>query len=456
MVSYVFESSGSVPRLVGRLDLREGATYYSEIEFAYHPDWVRGGYALGPGMPLVSGPQVFHSMPGPLSDVGPDGWGRGILRAAADQEGIPLHHYSDYVVHAPDETRQGALRFSPSEGGGGWTGSFGRTPGLHDMGDVLDAADSYQDSRQSPADLRMLIASSAASGGARPKAALRAKDGGLWLAKFPRSEDLWDVHAWEATLLDIAVRAGIRTPAFELHRLDPDRSILVVRRFDREGPRRRGYVSARSMVGGSDGDIDLRPTYVDIARAQRRASAHPDADALELVRRAALNIVANNVDDHPRNHGYLRDRDGWVLSPVFDVTPFPYSQVGMAVGPGSSSSDRSLEDLVDQAEGFGLHPDAVRRAVADVVKAASGWRELAQERLGEEEGLDQMRAAFLRSGTGAESFMRTTFAGADLPHAPSVDGGGGRCEYCGRTLRSSTSRVRGYGRACGRANGRST
>jgi serine/threonine-protein kinase HipA len=37
--------------------------------------------------------------------------------------------------------------------------------------------------------------------------------------------------------------------------------------------------------------------------------------------RIALTILINNVDDHWRNHGFLRRGEGWPLSPIFDVDP---------------------------------------------------------------------------------------------------------------------------------------
>lgn len=139
MVSYVYEFSGARERLVGRVEFRTGVLYAGDVEFTYHPSWIESGYALGPGMPLAQGMQIFRSVPGPLSDAGPDAWGKGILRDAADRAQLRLVHDGDFITHAPDETRQGALRFSPREEGGGWTGEFGRTPGLHDLTSVLEA-----------------------------------------------------------------------------------------------------------------------------------------------------------------------------------------------------------------------------------------------------------------------------------------------------------------------------
>ncbi len=401
MVSYVYEFSGARERLVGRVEFRTGVLYAGDVEFTYHPSWIESGYALGPGMPLAQGMQIFRSVPGPLSDAGPDAWGKGILRDAADRAQLRLVHDGDFITHAPDETRQGALRFSPREEGGGWTGEFGRTPGLHDLTSVLEAAERYQEAEETDEDLRILLAAGSSPGGARPKAVLRDDDGSLWLAKFRAGGDRHDVPAWEAVMLDLARRAGVTVPEFRVHRAGESRSILVMRRFDRRGALRRGYISARSMLGASEADINVRASYVRIAQAQRYATSDPDASALQLLRRAALNILVNNIDDHLRNHGYLREVAGWTLSPAFDITPWPWGEAAMPVTVQSSSVARSVADLVRHAGAFGLRESAAREAVREVVRAVESWRDVAACWIVDDDEIDYMASAFLRDHTEA-------------------------------------------------------
>jgi hypothetical protein len=73
------------------------------------------------------------------------------------------------------------------------------------------------------------------------------------IAKFPSvSGDDWDVTAWEAVAIELARGAGIRVPTAQLHQID-GKSVLVVERFDRDGARRIGYVSAMTMLEANDG-----------------------------------------------------------------------------------------------------------------------------------------------------------------------------------------------------------
>jgi len=47
-------------------------------------------------------------------------------------------------------------------------------------------------------------------------------------------------------------------------------------------------------------------------------------DMEELWRRLVFNILISNTDDHLRNHGFLyAGREGWRLSPAYDLNPIP-------------------------------------------------------------------------------------------------------------------------------------
>ena len=54
-----------------------------------------------------------------------------------------------------------------------------------------------------------------------------------------------------------------------------------------------------------------------------RYSPKADADLRELYRRIIFFILTANTDDHLRNHAFLREREGWALSPAYDLNPNP-------------------------------------------------------------------------------------------------------------------------------------
>ena len=52
-----------------------------------------------------------------------------------------------------------------------------------------------------------------------------------------------------------------------------------------------------------------------------KQGAQPEKDLEQLWRRIVFYICVSNVDDHLRNHGFLLQPHGWVLSPAFDINP---------------------------------------------------------------------------------------------------------------------------------------
>ncbi|HAH52808.1 MAG TPA: hypothetical protein DCL71_00320 [Bifidobacterium sp.] len=77
------------------------------------------------------------------------------------------------------------------------------------------------------------------------------------------------------------------------------------------------YMSAMTALDLHDGDGG---DWLDLAEYARSVGC----DLEELWHRAVFGAVIGNCDDHLRNHGFLRDGNGWTLSPAFDINPEPY------------------------------------------------------------------------------------------------------------------------------------
>src|SRR5213075_2197229 len=112
--------------------------------------------------------------------------------------------------------------------------------------------------------LRQLVGPGSSLGGGRPKATFTESDGALWIAKFPGRQDRFDVAAWEFLAHELAARARILVLLARLLKLGGEHHTFAVRRFDREGERRRLYASATTMLVRNDGDA---ASYLDIAQA---------------------------------------------------------------------------------------------------------------------------------------------------------------------------------------------
>lgn len=280
-------------------------------------------FPLSPDMPLVEG--LVHAQGGRLfgafEDCMPDRWGRNLMlraeRRTAREEGRTARTLfeHDFLAGVDDTARQGALRIWMD---GKPVASAGRgVPREASIPDLLKAADVAANSQD--ADVSDLVAAGSSLGGARPKASVVDEHGALYIAKFPAAGESpeEDVCAWEKTALDLAAQAGIRVPNTRLMRV-AGRAVLLVERFDRQGEVRIPYMSGMAALQGADGH---RYSYLELVEFLEISGSAPDADIRELWRRVLFSCAIGNVDDHMRNHGFLRERDGWRLSPAFDVNP---------------------------------------------------------------------------------------------------------------------------------------
>jgi serine/threonine-protein kinase HipA len=400
----VYVDLAGAPALVGRLwsrarKGRESATFEYDKAWLEHPE----RFALEPALTLGPGPQhteAGKALFGALGDSAPDRWGRGLMQRAerktAQQQGRAARapREIDFLLMVDDEARQGAMRFAQKPDGPFLAPADAeRIPPVVNLPRLLAASERVADDTDTAADLRLLLAPGSSLGGARPKAAVRERDGQLAIAKFPHKDDYADVELWEALSLRLARNAGIRVPDSRIENVN-GKNVLVVRRFDREGNTRISFLSAMSMLGAKDNEPH---NYLEIADAIMRHGAQPDADLKELWTRIVLTVLISNTDDHLRNHGFLYDgpRD-WRLSPAFDLNPVPTDVRNRVLHTSISVGDptASLEIAMEEAEYFGLSADEAKHTAGAVGAAVSGWRREAGDLGLNKAAIDRMASAF--------------------------------------------------------------
>src|SRR5262245_36408572 len=327
----VYVDLDSALHLVGRLWGRVRKENESAT-FEYDGGWLKNPakFSLEPALKLGPGP--FHTsadtqMFGAIGDSAPDRWGRALMkrveRRRADAAGTAPRALReiDFLLLVDDAARLGALRFAEKEGGP-FLREEGvkRIPPLVELPKLLVAAEHVMDGKDTDEDLKLLLAPGSSLGGARPKASVVEKDGHLAIAKFPRQDDEYNTVVWEAIALALARKAGIVVAEGRIETV-ADKTVLLLRRFDRDGHKRIPFLSAMSMIGSKDNETR---SYMEIVDALRQHGAAPKADMEALWRRVVFNILISNTDDHMRNHGFLYDGpDGWRLSPAYDINPTP-------------------------------------------------------------------------------------------------------------------------------------
>lgn len=204
-------------------------------------------------------------------------------RALSGKETARTLMEKDYLLGANDETRQGALRFAENIGSPFFK-PFDKNsvPPLIELPKLLSASEKFLSSKESAADLKLLLAPGSSLGGARPKASLRDKDGSLAIVKFPCKDDSLNAVLWEAVALTLAKTAGIATPQWRVENV-LKKSVLIERRFDRTAKTRIPFLSAMSMLGAADNETH---SYLEVAYAISQHGSQPNKDLAELWKRA--------------------------------------------------------------------------------------------------------------------------------------------------------------------------
>ena len=298
----------------------------------------------------------------------------------------------DFLTLVDDETRLGALRFKDAGGGDFLTSTGNRVPPVVDLPRLLSATNRIIDDKETDEDLQLILAPGTSLGGARPKASVRDKDGHLLIAKFPRKDDEWPVTRWEAATMALAAAAGVEVSPWRLQ-LVLKKPVLMARRFDRRQSHRIPYMSALTALDASDNEPR---SYLEIAEFLRREGSRVNEDLRQLWRRIVFNMLVSNTDDHLRNHGFLRDPNGWRLAPAYDLNPMPTDVKPRihALAIDEIDGTASLDTAFQIAPMFGMTEKDTRAMAAEIGSAVAGWRDAAARFGITSDKIERMASAF--------------------------------------------------------------
>lgn len=375
--------------------------------FRYDPAYlnVDGAYPLSPELDFSHGPiytGADRSLFLAFQDLTPDDWGRMVIDAklANDRDaGLDIPNLVgdfDYLSLSSDPGRLGAIRFQPVDGGG-WITDVA-IPRLEDHGvdAFADAAARFEDHEANEADLELLGAPATSAGGARPK--VTAWMGGrLTMLKLPSVRDRGrDGEAWEFVAIEIARRAGISVQNGRLLRTGEGKSTLALDRFDRTASNGRiGYMSARTALQLADNGHN-QVSYEDLADAVDRLTGGDREQLRDLFKRVALTVLINNVDDHWKNHGFLRSEVAWRLSPAFDINPSRSrgTVTSRAISPRDDPRRRDIRHLTESRSVYALSTAAAAAALGEVLEAVREWPSIARAAGIRAAEIDTMSVAF--------------------------------------------------------------
>lgn len=384
------------PTLMGMLysSLSKGKELFS---FEYDRAWLKlpESRAIDPDLQLYSGPQYLKgekSNFGMFMDSSPDRWGRLLIRrkeavlARKENRKARTLFETDYVLGVFDENRMGALRFKTAADGPFMDNNTKiSAPPWTALRDLEFA--SLQLEKEGATDdpeyldwLHILMAPGSSLGGARPKANVQAKDGSLWIAKFPSGNDDKDVGAWEQLVYELAIQCRIDMAESRIQKFSHHQHTFLTKRFDRTADGQRvHFASAITLLGYTDGtNVHDGVSYLELVEFLMKNGANIDEDLIKLWTRIVFNICVSNTDDHLRNHGFLLTQSGWVLSPAYDMNAIENGS-GLTLNIDENDNSLSIELALEVAPYFRLNPNKAQEIVDHILKVISNWRELAKK-----------------------------------------------------------------------------
>lgn len=407
-IVYVYDSfSFDEPMLLGKLyvDVIKGGETYS---FEYDKNWLKSTnypVSIDPDFMGYGGREYprGNSIFGVFADASPDRWGQILLnkkeRKLADRESRKPRrlNLSDFLMGVYDECRMGGLRFKSEEDGEFLSNDKETaTPPWATLRTLEEASRQFEnDDTLNEKWLNQLLRPGSSLGGARPKATVVDTKGQLWIAKFPSKNDTNNTGAWEKVVHDLAQKCGLNVPESKLETFSKLGSTFLVKRFDRNGDKRIHFASAMTLLSKTDGASAADgSSYLDLVSIIKSNGANPTADLIELWKRIVFNMAVSSTDDHLRNHAFILKKNGWVLSPLYDVNPVPYGDE-LSLNVNEYDNRISIPLAIETAHRFGIKKeDAIRMADEITETVRKNWEKLAAKYRLSRGQIEDMRPAF--------------------------------------------------------------
>ncbi len=369
--------------------------------------------------------ETFKGLPGLLGDSLPDKFGNLLIDSWLARQGRTPESFNPVERLCYIGKRgMGALEFVPAKG------PRSETANQVDVARLVDLAQEVVNERNQlrgvlkgkgdEAALRDILRVGTSAGGARAKAVLAWNpqsgefrsgqvnaDSGFsqWLMKLDgvsgnADKEIADpLHfgRLEYACHLLAREAGVTMAECRLHE-EGGRAHFMTRRFDRTEVGGKLHMQSLGALRHFDFNQPRAYAYEQAIETLRRLSASR-ADIEQQARRAVLNIVIRNQDDHVKNIAFLMDRQGiWRLSPAFDVV-YAHNPDGQ----WTSQHQMSLAGKTDNFEmadltAFGrmadIKPARMKSIAGEVITAAMNWKHQAEQAQVPEEMADRARRGF--------------------------------------------------------------
>lgn len=380
------------PKLIGILCAQQ-TKGKKAFTFMYSDGWIQSSeqILLDPDIGWYEGQQYPNNKDnfGIFFDSMPDSWGKTLMKRRAVQKAreegkpVPNLYDIDFLLGVYDECRMGALRFK-LDSNGPFLDNNQDTPtpplsSIRELQYAVQILESEKESEDVKKWLSILIAPGSSLGGARPKANVIDEHGNLWIAKFPSKGDTTNKAAWEFLAYKLALKAGIEMSESRIEKISGKYHTFLTKRFDRLKKERIHFASAMTMTGNNEETLkEKSASYLDIAEIIQYSGSQNKKDLNQLWKRIIFNIAISNTDDHLRNHGFILTKNGWILSPAFDINP-SIDKTGLALNIDIDDNTLSFELAKSVGDFFQLTTLEMETTIAEVREAVSSWKLIAKD-----------------------------------------------------------------------------
>ncbi len=317
---------------------------------------------------------------GLFDDSLPDGWGRRIVdRMFMKREGR-LPTITERLM-CVGRSGKGALVYEPADEAADAANE------AFDLAVLAEEAMAFDAGEAGNALLRLRKAGGS-SGGARPKAYVgyNPNTGEVcaespvlptgfehWIVKFNTRREGNAAGETEYRYYKAALAAGADVAPSRLVATNAGK-FFMTRRFDRtDGGGRIHMASAAGLL-----HADFRVPGDEYALLFRLTDAltHDRSAKEELFRRACLNVVAHNRDDHLKNFSFLMDEKGrWALAPFYDFTRAEGPNGWQTLSVAGEGANPGVDDLRRLASDIGLDRSESEPILDRVVESCRGLQE---------------------------------------------------------------------------------
>jgi serine/threonine-protein kinase HipA len=387
--------------------------------FQYMPDFAQSGIELAPiMMPLGLNPYefpglprpAFKGLPGLLADSLPDKFGNALIDAWLVSQGRAADSFNPVERLCYIGARgMGALEFHPAILKGARTSRRLEVDALTRLANqVLNNRTHLAGILRGDDDrdtLQEILRVGVSAGGARAKAILawnaqtnefrsgqvEAGEGfGHWLMKFDgvsnnSDRELADPQGFgriEYAFHLLAIAAGVDMSECRLHE-EGGRAHFMTRRFDRSAAGHKLHMQSLAALRHYDFNSAGAYSYEQAVETVRMLGL-PACDIEQQFRRAVLNVLIRNQDDHVKNIAFLMNRKGeWRLSPAFDVA-YAYNPDGLWTSQHQMSLNGKrdhfeMADLVAFGGYCGLKPKKAEGIIRDMRAEVDKWPGFAEQ-----------------------------------------------------------------------------